>query len=110
MPNYRLGALSGSPCDTLIMNSVQQPAAKDLAPLRIFPNPAQTHFTVAIDTPATLLRLYDGMGRQVLVQALAAGQPEHRIALPASLPAGVYVAVAEGSDGVLGRARVVVTR
>ncbi len=109
MPNYRLGALAGSPCDTLIMNSVQQPA-KDLAPLRVFPNPAQTHFTIASSSPATLLRLYDGMGRQVLVQALAAGQPEHRIALPAGLPAGVYVAVAEGREGILGRARVVVAR
>jgi len=109
MPNFRLGALVGSPCDTLIMNSVQQPA-KDLAPLHVFPNPAQTHFTIASSKPATLLRLYDGMGRQVLVQALAAGQPEHRIALPASLPAGVYVAVAEGREGILGRARVVVAR
>lgn len=109
MPNYRLGALAGSPCDTLIMNSVQQPA-KDLAPLHVFPNPAQTHFTIASSKPATLLRLYDGMGRQVLVQALAAGQPEHRIALPMGLPAGVYVAVTEGREGILGRARVVVAR
>jgi len=108
MPNYRLGALPGSPCDTLIMNSVHQAEVKELAPMRIFPNPAQSYFTIATDAPATLLRLYDGMGRQVFAQALASGQPEHRIALPAGLPAGVYVAVAVGSEGVLGRARVVV--
>lgn len=108
-PNFSLGALPGSPCDTLVTSSRDIPASTS-APLRIFPNPAQGYFTVAAAAPATRLRLYDSMGRQVLAQALAAGQPEHRIVLPPGLPAGVYVAVAEGSAGVLGRGRVVVRR
>ncbi|MBE2207440.1 MAG: T9SS type A sorting domain-containing protein [Saprospiraceae bacterium] len=112
-PNYRLGPLMpgeppAPPCVPVV--SVREEWPTKTGGLRIFPNPAQSYFTMATDTPAILLRLYDGMGRQVLVQTLAAGQPEHRIALPASLPAGVYVAVAEGREGILGRARVVVAR
>jgi len=112
-PNYRLGPLMpgtppAPPCVPVV--SVREEWPTKTGGLRIFPNPAQSYLTMATDAPATLLRLYDGMGRQVLVQALAAGQPEHRIALPKGLPAGVYVAVAVGNEGVLGRARVVVVR
>ncbi len=112
-PNYRLGPLMpgeppAPPCVPVV--SVREEWQTKTGGPRIFPNPAQSYFTMATDAPATLLRLYDGMGRQVLAQRLAAGQPEHRIALPAGLPAGVYVVVAEGSDGVLGRGRVVVVK
>ncbi|MBX2928399.1 MAG: T9SS type A sorting domain-containing protein [Saprospiraceae bacterium] len=110
-PNYRLGPLvpgepPAPPCVPVV--SAVEETQLAAGALRIFPNPAQGYFTIATDAPATLLRLYDSMGRQVLVQALATGQPEHRIALPPGLPAGVYVAVAEGSEGVLGRGRVVI--
>ncbi|MBX2928397.1 MAG: T9SS type A sorting domain-containing protein [Saprospiraceae bacterium] len=110
-PNYRLGPLvpgepPAPPCVPVVSTVEETQLAAGA--LHIFPNPAHGHFTVALTAPATRLRLYDSMGRQVLVQSLAAGQPEHRIALPPGLPAGVYVAVAEGSEGVLGRGRVVI--
>ncbi|MBX2928758.1 MAG: T9SS type A sorting domain-containing protein [Saprospiraceae bacterium] len=110
-PNFNLGVLQGSPCDSIISSSTNHWPLAETEPLHIFPNPAQGYFTIATGAPGTpwaYLRLYDSTGRQVLVQSLAAGQPEHRIALPPGLPAGVYVAVAEGSEGVLGRGRVVV--
>ncbi len=109
-PNFSLGALPGSPCDTLVTSSRHIPL-KAAALLRIFPNPAQEYFTVATGASGAsevYLRLYDSMGRKVLAQALVAGQSEHRIALPPGLPAGVYVAMVEGREGVLGRGRVVV--
>ncbi|MBX2929905.1 MAG: T9SS type A sorting domain-containing protein [Saprospiraceae bacterium] len=109
-PNFNLGVLQGSPCDSIISSSTTHWPLAETEPLHIFPNPAHGHFTVALTAPATRLRLYDSMGRQVLVQSLTAGQPEHRIALPPGLPAGVYVAVAEGSEGMVGRGRVVVVR
>jgi hypothetical protein len=109
-PNFNLGVLEGSPCDSIISSSTNHWPLAETEPLRIFPNPAQGYFTVATDAPAIRLRLYDSMGRQLHAQALAAGQPEHRIALPAGLPAGVYVVVVEGGAGVLGRGRVVVAR
>lgn len=107
-PNFNLGVLQGSPCDSIISSSTNHWPLAETEPLHIFPNPTQGYFTVSLVAPATRLCLYDNMGRQVHIQALASGQPEHRIALPTGLPAGVYVAVVEGSEGVLGRGRVVI--
>ncbi len=107
LPNFSLGALPGSPCDTLVMSSISQPP-NPVSPLRIFPNPASSHFAIVSNAPCNSVRLYDSMGRQVLAQWLAPGQSEYQIALPPDLPAGVYNVIASGSEGVIGRVRVVI--
>lgn len=63
-PNYRLEALSPSPCDTL----TPPPAAL----LQVSPNPASDQIEVAAGTPADGLHfeLFDALGRLVLRQGL----------------------------------------
>lgn len=90
-PNYRLGALEGSPCDTLVVSSIL-PAAQRGPQLYLLPNPAQAFFVLVADAPelpAGSLRLYDGTGRLVQRHALQPGLREHRFDI-AALPAGMY--------------------
>lgn len=63
-PNYRLGALSPSPCDTL----TPPPAAL----LQVSPNPASDQIEIAAGTPADGLyfELFDALGRLMLRQGL----------------------------------------
>jgi hypothetical protein len=90
-PNYRLGALEGSPCDTLMVSSsAPEPVSEPQAYL--LPNPAQGFFMLVTDAPelpAGSLRLYDGTGRLVQRHILPPGLREHRFDI-AALPAGMY--------------------
>ena len=66
-PNYRLGALAGSPCDTL-NTSVAEPRSQ--GELKIYPNPAsgpvQIEITLAdYGRQDTELVIFDALGREV---------------------------------------------
>ena len=50
LPNYNLGALEGSECDTLT-SVISQPVLREL---QVFPNPASNYFTISV-TDETLL-------------------------------------------------------
>ncbi|MBL0052598.1 MAG: T9SS type A sorting domain-containing protein [Bacteroidetes bacterium] len=66
-PNYDLGPLAGSPCDTL---GLEKPNPTwGLGSLRIFPNPANSYFNIHYDIPTNenlLFVLYDSYGKEVL--------------------------------------------
>jgi hypothetical protein len=47
-PNYRLGALDGSPCDTLGVVSIDRLPTKDSTVFKIFPNPSSSDITVQV--------------------------------------------------------------
>ena len=89
MPNYNLGPLIGSSCDTTGINGV----AKAPPQLSIYPNPAQN--TATIEWPPTAgedtrLAIYDTVGNPVynLKTAGATGRTQIDIS---TLPNGLYV-------------------
>jgi hypothetical protein len=90
-PNYRLGALEGSPCDTLTIGT--SGGATQSGVLRLYPNPAQDE--VALELPAEWVRAGD-LQYQLLT-------PTGAVALEGRLSPGVATAVlplAGLSDGL----------
>ncbi|HRF41085.1 MAG TPA: T9SS type A sorting domain-containing protein [Saprospiraceae bacterium] len=96
-PNFRLGALAGSPCDTLGATAVQEPVPGRGIQAYLLPNPARDYFVLALDTqnaalPADAplrLHLSNSMGQTLRQYQLTAAQREHRISTE-ELPAGLY--------------------
>ena len=89
-PNFRLGALSGSGCDTL--TSVGEPI-KDIGYASIYPNPARSDAAISWRLPsgvsAATLQITGSLGQMVCTEILPA--PEGKISLPlAHLPKGLY--------------------
>ena len=69
-PNYQLGRLIGSSCDTL--TSLQESESKNLK-VNVFPNPASSQFTVTYKFPTNQdgeLILYDAYGKEVIRKKL----------------------------------------
>jgi hypothetical protein len=107
-PHYRLGALEGSPCDTIVaVSAAEQRRGGDGWQLRVLPNPAQDFCVLVLDPLAgdalpalenLSLRLYDSMGRLLRRQALPAGLREHRIGLEGLPPGMYYVSVQAGGQ------------
>jgi hypothetical protein len=104
MPNYpdmHLGAISGSPCDTL--TSLQEPVNAYTKPLRIFPNPAITQATFNYQlkpNQAGTLTIYNILGEAVFENTLLRWSSTATIDM--NLPAGIYQCVvqSEGSRQV----------
>lgn len=70
-PNYFLGALAGSPCDSL--TSINDHLPKPNFSLRINPNPAQQMFYVNYQLPHNenaVMYIYNAMGEEVMRKAL----------------------------------------
>ena len=68
-PNYELGVLEGSPCDTLGLGETPNPLQGGFRSLRINPNPANNAFYIKYDIPTNenlLFVLYDSYGKEVL--------------------------------------------
>jgi hypothetical protein len=93
-PNYRLGALEASPCDTL---RVMDPPEEDTTAYRIhiWPNPGNGFIQVEITLPEyqnedTHIRLYDLLGREVYTYRWAPYAYLHTIDATA-LSAGTYL-------------------
>jgi hypothetical protein len=107
-PNYLLGVLEGSPCDTIVaVSAAEQRRGGDGWQLRVLPNPAQDFCVLVLDPLAgddlpalenLSLRLYDSMGRLLRRQALPAGLREHRIGLEGLPPGMYYVSVQAGGQ------------
>jgi Secretion system C-terminal sorting domain len=99
MPNYGLGALSGSPCDTIRA----QPSNWVL-----YPNPASNFITVVVPNSITgnvvSVHVYDMLGKLIYTQqANIDFAHEAQIALP-SMARGVYIIKARhGGDEFISR-------
>jgi hypothetical protein len=90
-PNYDLGALDGSPCDTIvnIPTGLQPPNS---ASFRISPNPATTWLNIVYETSADgLFELFDINGKRVAATSLY-HYFKNRLIDVSNLPAGVYLA------------------
>jgi len=118
-PNYCLGALEGSPCDTLgwtydnckidsVVN-VQDVVEAQLGNLSIHPNPTSSTATVYIPGPGRLA-IYDLQGRLLRQEALTAYQLDspstHELQIDTNtLPAGMYMLVFYADDGYIYRGK-----
>jgi hypothetical protein len=76
-PNYRLGRLMGSYCDTLT-GIEPKPGANIISSIKIFPNPATNYIRIDYGTlewnssDEPLLSIYDMIGNRVYTQYLPA--------------------------------------
>ena len=99
MPNYRLGALAGSPCDTL---GLAQPVVKDQWSVVISPNPAHEQCTVHLlipGNPLGVLQMYNILGQEVYAAKFRRGEQALSIPL-ASIPVGIYLVKVEANGWV----------
>ncbi|MCC6286434.1 MAG: T9SS type A sorting domain-containing protein [Chitinophagaceae bacterium] len=90
-PNYRLGRLVGSACDTLTnLTYTPQPPKGGVT---VMPNPNTGNFIISYDLPQNTsgtLQIMDVMGKEVYFKTLPQWSTMQRINL-SSLSAGVYV-------------------
>ncbi len=90
MPNYNLGALAGSPCDTLTAIAELNQYDNEI---KIYPNPAKSNFTFEynIDNkPNAKLRVENILG--VCVKSLALSDKNHEVVISTSnLAEGIYI-------------------
>jgi hypothetical protein len=93
-PNFRLGAMVGSPCDTIVYTSTQA-VARSVASMKLLPNPA-TDYTVAdisvsdySENQQLTLSLVDVSGREVKRKSVSAYTSLQRIETR-DLGAGLY--------------------
>lgn len=82
-PNYHLGPLADSPCDTLGLSV----AGKEWPPplgVQAYPNPSNGRFTLSyqVQPEAGLLEVLDMQGRVVYQKRLAAWSQVHHVELP----------------------------
>ena len=108
-PNYRLGALEGSPCDTLELDQiVAYEEIQTPPPIPLFPNPAVHELTINLREVPGQVRfdLYEISGRRVLERQLQGGIVQSLDI--GGVEAGIYHAVIRNGEGVLKREKVVV--
>jgi hypothetical protein len=88
-PEYNLGKLVNSPCDTLKTSNTE---LLNILEYKIYPNPTSTALTLDINShyqSILKLELYDGFGKKVLIQQLDNIENKHIIDLT-NLPKGMY--------------------
>ena len=112
-PNYKLGPLDDSLCDTLgidnVIVSTSNPQEEHTQNFTIFPNPTTAAFTLQCIHPVTkntMLTLTDAMGRVVLQQSLTNGESNFEIEV-ADLVRGIYFYSISNREGVVGNGKVV---
>lgn len=90
-PNYRLGALTGSPCDTLTgFNNIQ---THDLT-LRVYPNPNNGEFNIGYQLPQNtqgILEVHDINGKLIWSRQLPPWSTMQQISLTKSITPGIYL-------------------
>ncbi len=110
-PNYRLGTLAGSPCDTLPPSAVSFPSREGLG-VGVFPNPATDFVTVDYGNiiweryNTVSLKLTNAIGQVVYESVLPRYSGLHKVDV-SGLPAGLYHAEVLGDGRMIGVSKVV---
>jgi hypothetical protein len=109
-PNFRLGALSGSPCDTL--TEIQAIEAAHPAFAQIMPNPASdqavlVYYTGSSTTDQALM--YDVTGREVWSADVTGSAGSINMNL-SSFPAGIYIVKFTADGNALLNTKLVIDR
>ena len=98
-PNYYLGRLSGSPCDSLTWVGIDEFQPHDFK-MRISPNPNNGNFKLVYLLPQNesgQLKIYDLTGRVVYKQYLPPWSSLQYISLP-NLSSGIYSCIIESKN------------
>jgi len=93
-PNFCLGDLHGSPCDTLGITPTAEPEAVAAFAVSVSPNPAQGEVVLRDFSPESVAqervwRVFSAPGQMLRSAALPPGTAEHRLDLR-DLPPGLY--------------------
>ncbi len=108
-PNYRLGALEGSPCDTLETVAVEEEITVDIA-VKVFPNPVRDELTIYYQSKTDLtFTLYDLNG-QLIFQDQLATNGRQKIINVAAISSGLYLYKALDQNGVLVSGKITILR
>ncbi|HFA50872.1 MAG TPA: T9SS type A sorting domain-containing protein [Bacteroidetes bacterium] len=109
-PNYRLGALEGSPCDTI--ETVGTTGAYSFSKIFVYPNPAgEVVFfdnSRAGEIPSRVL-FYNNMGEVVFEKKWARNMSEYKMDV-SGLAAGIYFYTVYGEERVLKSGKIIVQR
>jgi hypothetical protein len=98
-PNFRLGALKGSPCDSLGIEAGVTVSTAPLTPpkedfkLSVFPNPATDYTLLLWESPlaeTTVLDVSDAIGQVIFHTILPKETTYYKLPLQ-NLPVGVYI-------------------
>lgn len=107
-PNYDLGPLQGSPCDTLYLQTNNSVTSNQS--FRIYPNPVSDWLNIIYQTNQdALLELFDMYGKRAGAVSL---YPyfKNRLLNVSGLPAGVYSATVTENEKIVWQEKVVVAR
>jgi hypothetical protein len=108
-PNYDLGILQGSPCDTIvnIPTGLQLPNS---SLFKISPNPATSWLNIVYETSADgLFELFDINGKRVAATSLY-HYFKNRLVDVSKLPAGVYLATVTQNGKQVWKEKVIIVR
>ncbi|MCF8245441.1 MAG: T9SS type A sorting domain-containing protein [Saprospiraceae bacterium] len=114
-PNYRLGPLVDSPCDTLDYVGAAGEGFPVQSLLALFPNPASQYVTADLTLPdysgqhKTELLLFNPLGQAVASHILAPYSSLHRFEV-GGLPSGIYLVVLKMDGKVVGLEKVGIFR
>ena len=98
MPNFNLGPIDGSLCDTLGLDnplSTHISGHTKSAPLEIYPNPSLGNITINVPSQKGFLSVIDIKGQHVQTIAVS----KFKMLVDLSLPAGAYIITYYSDDG-----------
>jgi hypothetical protein len=96
-PNYRLGPITGSICDSL--TAVQELQAQDIS---VYPNPASDQIQISSSRSlnGTIITLFNLQGQQLLQQTTGFGNV-FEVELPKCIGTGIYFLRIQAKEGVV---------
>jgi hypothetical protein len=109
IPNYALGKLAGSPCDTI--TGVQDVETK-VEDIRLYPNPSDGRFVIEHTFPANTtatLHLYNCLGKEITKFNLDVSSTRHHVDV-STLDNGIYLYAIKGSHEISVSGRITIIK
>jgi hypothetical protein len=107
-PNFRLGAIQGSSCDSIVLAGAEAPSNN--LPISVSPNPASTQVRFEFPIPPTKnmqLKLTDVYGQIVKNVTISGGATEYNLSV-VDIPTGCYFWTITTDRGNKGQGKLVV--